>query len=339
MNLTLKVITLNSQSLAHFRDRETGEPITKRDSNGDVIDQKVECTGVAEGRGGAYIPLPSREILQFHEVRGGQRVAHIVTPNVRQIARNHFDCQELSGAELESSVYHLDQNQTNFLDVCVGDHWERRLFKSDIMNPLVDSVLSATHISPLTLGYFMDSGWYDVDISRASEPDIWGRAAGCDFVKKQCISETGQVSRKNSQFFCSSTVEGCAADMTGKASCSMVAYDKPLAEEFQYFANPHLGGEDIDLDFCPSFMGGSHDFCENGESTMFRMEESGKISRCVSGKHGQNSNAALCVPIACAIEQRSVSVRVDRLWKECQYEGQVIESWFDNGNYGMCAQL
>ncbi len=168
------VLGFNAQSLAHFRNETTGEPLTPRDGNGDVVDRWVQCagpvgsgsesededgnaivsettglgdednsgtaedleldsgedtitdSGLLHGEGErylrnrrpdsrsrnrrrAFIPLPSKDILQFrNDVRGGVRVAQVVTPTVKQVARNHFDCQTLDGAELESGLSTLD---------------------------------------------------------------------------------------------------------------------------------------------------------------------------------------------------------------------------------------
>jgi hypothetical protein len=331
------ILGFNSLSLAHFRDKLTGEPLTKRDeSNGDVKDVEVECTGVADRRGNATIPLPSSDILQFRNIRGGQRVAQVVTPNVRQVARNHFGCQRLEGAELETFWRPLPEDQTpsTLADRCISDHWERRLFKADIMNPIVDSVKSIRNISPLTLAYFMDSGWYDVNVDNAAEPDVWGRRAGCEFVEEQCILN-GQVTEKNSQFFCSSEAQnGCTDDMMGKGTCLIVSYDHDIATEFQYLMESNLGGHDVDLDFCPSFVGKELGLCAMDDAKSARLEETGERSRCLSGVRGKDKNAALCVPVACAIEQKTLHVRVDEIWKQCEYEGQVIQSWFDGGDYG-----
>ena len=41
------VLGFNAQSLAHFRDPDTGRPLTPRDGRGDVPDILVECTGPA----------------------------------------------------------------------------------------------------------------------------------------------------------------------------------------------------------------------------------------------------------------------------------------------------
>jgi len=330
------ILGFNSQSLAHFRDKETGEPLTPRDANGDVIDKRIECTGVGEARGFATVPLPSMDILRFHEVRGGQRVAHIVTPNVRQVARNHFDCQSLQGAELESyTIRTIDRNQTDFFDQCISDHWERRLFKADIMNPIVDSVLSSTHISPLTLAYFMDSGWYDINVTSAAEPDTWGRAVGCSFVNDQCIAQPNN--EPTSEFFCAqSHQEGCSDDMLGKAVCSMVIYNNDLPFEYRYFDNHAIGGGDPGLDFCPSFVGSSRDLCSTEDSRICRLEEFGTNSRCLTGKASRTPSVPLCVPIACVVDEKVPYVRVDKMWEKCEFEGQVIQSWYDDEEFVIC---
>lgn len=272
------ILGFNSQSMAHFRDRETGEPLTPRDMNDDVIDVAIECSGVSDASRMATIPLPSAKILQFHKVRG-VRAAHIVTPFVRQVVRNHFDCQDLIGAELESFSYRVEETSSeDFYDSCISDHWERRLFKYDIMNPIIDdgSVSSLPRISALTLAYFADSGWYKVDLSRIGEPDIWGRGAGCDFVNKQCINEDGSLSWTNSQYFCNSDSGEsiCTKDIRGKGHCSLSSYDY-LPFEFNYFGydNSFIAGNDALLDYCPIVESQKEGDCTVKPSNHFRMEE------------------------------------------------------------------
>lgn len=128
-------------------------------------------------------------------------------------------------------------------------------------------------ISPLTLAYFSDSGWYDVDYSKTSSSSgPWGRGAGCPFVNEKCIMGNGKVRAANSAFFCNDprallpaaelspdgqqgvgsmrgsaysikmprdAIEwtGCSDDGLRKASCNMVRYAKSLPEEFSYFSS------------------------------------------------------------------------------------------------------
>ena len=253
----------NSLSMSHFR-RPDGTPYTKRDKNGDVPDQEIECTGPGTPeRQFATVALPSEDILQFREVRGGVRVAEIVTPSVLQVVRNQFDCQLLTGAELESGEG-LPLSVVGD-EGCIGDHWERRLFSSDLMNPVVDDLEYSTRISTLTLAYFADSGWYQVDLSNADVASGWGRGAGCSFVNDTCITENGEVPPQNAPFFCnevpstgfsmSQNINGCTPDLSRKATCSIGQYELALPPAYQYFNSTYgadVGGSDSFMDFCVS---------------------------------------------------------------------------------------
>jgi hypothetical protein len=360
-------------SLAHFRNHETGKPITTRDENSNVKDVLVECTGVTKNRGYATIPLPSTDILKFKTVRNGVRVAQIVTPNVRQIVRNQFDCQMLEGAELESESYHPasesnsgDKHVDEFLGseehhmeahgICISDHWERRLFKSDMMNPIVDPITSLNLISPLTLAYFMDSGWYKVDVSQAAEADNWGRASGCTFVEDTCLNEDGLVTSSNSPFFCSpdssnEEISGCTDDLTRKASCAIYQFDNSLPVEYQYFKNTDtemigatLGGGDADLDYCPVYNAKTPltddpplPSCKQEERKDWKVKR-GEVfgmpnSRCVTAQV-DSERTGLCVPIACAVTERMLKVQVDGYWKDCETEGQLLQRWWNPNDFG-----
>lgn len=332
------ILGFNSLSMAHFRDQQTGEPLTPRDINGDVEDVIVECAGISSTYRSAAIPLPSNKILQFREVRD-IRAAYIVTPLVSQVARNHFDCQELIGAELETDIDPIVSNTNqDFVGSCISDHWERRIFKYDLMNPIVDegSVSGLPRISSLTLAYFADSGWYRVDLSKIKEPDIWGRGAGCDFVNEPCINKDGSLSWMNSQYFCNSgsNEEICTKDLKGKGRCQLVSYDH-LPFEYNYFGyeNGVIGGDDEFLDYCPVVQPSKEGLCSVEPSRHFRMEEFDTTSSCVSGQVNKKSTP-LCVPTACNFEDKTLHIRVDGIWTACEFDDQTVVSWFDEDNYG-----
>ncbi|KAA3676501.1 leishmanolysin-like peptidase [Paragonimus westermani] len=94
------------------------------------------------------------------------------TPMLLATAREHFNCSTLDGVDLE--------NQGNGLTAAM--HFEKRLVMNELMS---GSILRRAVVSKLTLAFFYDSGWYDVDMSQA-EPLTWGRNLGCDFVLKSC---------------------------------------------------------------------------------------------------------------------------------------------------------
>jgi Leishmanolysin len=327
----------NSLSMAHFR-RPDGTPYTPRDENGEIPDTEVECTGPGLDHQTASVALPSEEVLNFRTVRGGVRVAEIVTPSVVQVVRNQFDCQLLSGAELESG----EGLPLSVLgeEGCIGDHWERRIFSSDLMNPIVDDLDFSTRISTLTLAYFADSGWYQVDLSQADVAPGWGRGAGCSFVNDTCVSTTtGEVPPQNAPFFCNEIstptgfsltpqdIHGCTPDLSRKAKCSIGQYDLDLPAAYQYFNNTYgadVGGSDSLMDFCPVYAGFENGLCSSAESAnvirAVDIERFGqRNSRCLTGNAIPfQRTMALCLPIACVIEDRSFRIKVKNTWHICE---------------------
>jgi len=339
----------NALSLAHFR-RLDGSPITPR-VDGEIPVTEVECTGPHTGRSYANVTLPSPEILQFRSVRGGVRVAEIVTPNVAQVVRNHFDCQSLPGAELESGEF-LPLSSDPEGTSCIGDHLERRLFRNDLMNPVVDDLEFNPKLSTLDLAYFADSGWYQVDLSRAAHASGWGRAAGCDFVEEPCINEDGQVPPSFADSFCdrspemdtggyANTIDGCTPDLSKKAACSLDVYKGELPNEYQYFhftLGSNIGGSDPFMDYCPTYSGFSNGLCSDPDNErLIRVDPIERFgernSRCVAGEV-TTGKTALCLRIACVVEDRSFHVQVDGQWQRCSYKGEVLLS--DIGDKVIC---
>ena len=323
----------NSLSMAHFR-RGDGTPYTAR-VDGDVPDKEIECTGPQEERRRAKVALPSQEILRFREVRGGVRVAELVTPSIVQVVRNQFGCQSLTGAELESGEG-LPLRTTEEGFACIGDHWERRLFSGDLMNPVVDDMDYSPRISTLTLAYFADSGWYQIDLSGSRLASGWGRGAGCGFVNDACIGENGQVPPQNAPFFCNeiseslstaSEVDGCTPDLSRKATCSMAHHELDLPWEYRYFQNTYgsdVGGQDPLMDYCPVYLGYENGLCASAETKDYMLanaiERFGeRNSRCLLGNiDAYSRNTALCLPIACVIEDKTLRIKVDETWYVCE---------------------
>lgn len=178
-----------------FRDGATGEPLTPRP----FATSTVQCTNgdlPSQVRG-----FPSGKVLQMGLKGNGDPYFDIVTPRVAQIAKNHFDCQSLSGARLE-----------NFESTCIGSHWDERLFLTDILSPAL--AWRNNLLSPLTLALLEDTGWYQVNYENVTVPSF-GLGAGCDFVEKPCIQDD-RVPAYASDFFCDHPIrllEGDSFDM------------------------------------------------------------------------------------------------------------------------------
>lgn len=80
-------------------------------------------------------------------------------------------------------------------------------------------------ISPLTLAFFADSGWYDVDFALASPSSgPWGRGAGCPFVNEKCVMGNGGVVRAaNSGYFCDAPKALLSLSSTDETTSSTVS--------------------------------------------------------------------------------------------------------------------
>lgn len=86
--------------------------------------------------------------------------AHFLsTPKVLQVGRDYFDCPTLQGVEFE--------NQDTTCNI-LGSHWEQRVLQNEIMAPVL--TVGKTHISPMTLAAFEDSGWYSPDYGKLTTP-------------------------------------------------------------------------------------------------------------------------------------------------------------------------
>mmetsp|Transcript_20271 Transcript_20271/g.56357 ORF Transcript_20271/g.56357 Transcript_20271/m.56357 type:complete len:512 (-) Transcript_20271:81-1616(-) len=216
------------------------------------------------------------------------------------------------------------------------------------MNPIVDDIEYSTRISTLTLAYFADSGWYQVDLSNADVASGWGRGAGCQFVNDTCINESGDVPPQNAPFFCNEvsfdgipglsaaqSIHGCTPDLSRKARCSIGEYDLDLPKAYQYFNSTYgskVGGSDTFMDFCPVYDGYDNGLCSSPESaTVIRANEIERFglrnSRCLVGNvYPFYRNTALCLPIACVLEDRTLRVKVGEDWHICEHADKAIES-------------
>ncbi|KAE9419426.1 hypothetical protein Angca_007570, partial [Angiostrongylus cantonensis] len=144
----------------------------------------------------------------------------IVTPKVRQEARDHFRCPDLEGAEIES------QGGSG----TAGSHWEKRVFENEAMTGVSTQVYALTR---LTFALFEDSGWYKVNYDKA-EQMLWGKDLGCDFAKKSCLTWM-KANRENPYPFCNVMDDSrCSANRLSKVRCNLVESMEGVPDEYDY---------------------------------------------------------------------------------------------------------
>jgi hypothetical protein len=181
---------------AYFRDAETGQPLTPRTPSGAVEPQTVPCVDGSQ----QTIPFPSENTVRAFTsspgVSGRERLHYeLVTPRVATVVRNLFDCQSLNGARFEN-------NPTNQLN-CFGSHWDERYFGLELMSPI--SNREGEVLSPLTLAFFEDSGWYAASYANVGLAS-YGLGLGCGFVEGDCIVNN-QVPDYGEDIFCDALLD------------------------------------------------------------------------------------------------------------------------------------
>lgn len=239
------VLGHSSNSYRFFWDPETGEPRTPRPFEA----REVTCVNGTD----RTMRLPAENTMQFVSLSNGRRYASIVTPKVRAVARNQFDCQTIEGAQLE--------NQPTRTESCTGDHWDERLYYPEALSGVISPTTNI--LSSLTLALMEDSGWYKANYT-SSRMSPWGLGAGCEFVNEPCLVPnqdlTGtEVAEYSRGFFCNSPQEkGCSSELSHKLACTVIDYQYFVPqnlppEPYNYFLTEPSKGGPRQADYCPVY--------------------------------------------------------------------------------------
>lgn len=240
-----------SVSLFAFYRDENGEPLTERrpDTGNPPMDEELQIHKWSD----RVVKNITRKNWM---IRGGymERTFHmVVTPRVVKEVRDHFNCSELEGAELE------DQGG----DGTALTHWEKRIFENEAM--------TGTHtqnsvFSRITFALMEDTGWYRANYDHATPLD-WGKGLGCKFSMVSCKQwlNSQRFRRKNPAPFCE-RIKGnplrteCSPRRNAVVLCNLVRHDTILPRAYQHFdtlpnvapgEEAHYGGSVSLADYCP----------------------------------------------------------------------------------------
>ncbi|KAH3745689.1 peptidase M8 [Pelomyxa schiedti] len=161
------------------------------------------------------------------------QVQLLVTPNVIQFARKHYGCSDLNGMPLEDFG-----NQD---DGTMGAHWEANIAGDEYM---VGELNVDMRVSGLSFSLLQDTGYYTVLFEKLDDWE-YGKGQGCDFVEGLCTSwnTTYQCKHRN--------LQQCTPTRLGIGKCDVFEYQEELPLQYQHFSDPHEGGYDALMDFCP----------------------------------------------------------------------------------------
>lgn len=306
------MLGFTSGLLVYWHDPLTGLPRTE------TIQRKfVVCAdGIIRN---VFLP-DENTIIQATNARGAISF-EIVTPTVQAIVRNQFDCSTMEGARLE--------NQPTSSDECFGSHWDMRLFSADIMAAVTQN--DAQILTPLTLAFFEDSGWYRANYN-ISSISPFGHGSGCDFVTEDCIV-AGTVPSYSEGFFCAVELEyNCDITHTRIVACSVGKFNIPLPEEYQYFSDPTIGGTLAQRDYCPAYTvqiitSDRIDIdCTNSElESINRFGETyGSDSRCFNIVSASEEIRPYCFRSRCNTETNRVEIFLGDIVLSCENDGEIL---------------
>ena len=278
--------------------------------------------------------LPDKSVLQEKFSKKSVRFFEVTLPTVRQVVRNQFNCQTLTGAPLE--------NQPSGEADCFGSHFEERYFFTENLSAVQGGVPEI--LSSLTLGLLHDSGWYKPDYSVA-KVSVFGHGAGCEFVEEDCIVN-GEVPSYAEGSFCNTEykIEGnkfmgsyaCDPTHTGMGVCDLVDFSQlsmaytPPPPEFRYFPeSPSLGALTTRTDYCPTYTVNAVT-CKQVPGKLEQMklpildyfatagESDSDNSRCFN----TDQQRPVCLEAECDEVNHVLNVKVAGRELVCSYDGQ-----------------
>eukprot|EP00571_Detonula_confervacea_P016006 CAMPEP_0172307978 /NCGR_PEP_ID=MMETSP1058-20130122/8715_1 /TAXON_ID=83371 /ORGANISM="Detonula confervacea, Strain CCMP 353" /LENGTH=1040 /DNA_ID=CAMNT_0013020301 /DNA_START=40 /DNA_END=3162 /DNA_ORIENTATION=+ len=338
------VLGVTSDSLAFFRHPLTGHPLTRRPF-------ELSTVTCVNGERTAYVGMPGPQVMQEGRHEGtGSRYFEVVTPTVQRVVRNHFNCQSMKGARLE--------NQPTSSD-CFGSHFDELHYYTEIMGAVFSQ--SVNILSPVTLAYLEDSGWYRANYeSDYVQISMFGHGAGCDFIDGNCIDDKGRVPEAFEEQFCNTPIsvsssglintqdsgsQTCDPSHTQKTYCDlvntneMVAIGKegsnkflePAPPKFQYFeGQPNMRPYVFtNADYCPVPHLDPKSCLElnGGQFTTSEQTEAGEVygpeSRCI--ETDDSRSYSLCLETRCNDRLGKVQITAGGQRRTCDYDGQLHE--------------
>ena len=261
---------------------------------------------------------------QTTTVRGFTKVV-LKTPNVVAKAKEAFGCSTLTGIELED--YGISGTAyTKFYGSsgATASHWDKRIMFNDFM---IATNNQDPIYSTISLALLKDTGWYEVDYSKADIP-FFGRGAGCSFFENKCL--TNGVSNFPSLFCDLSMKDTCDTFNIRKGFCSITSYMSALPTAGQYFTSSTTGGDPY-ADFCPIRLSSLNGNCRaiNASDTLTYSdgyETIGPNSHCfestLSDKYSYSSGTRCYEVISCSTT--GATVKIGSTTFSCPFTGGSI---------------
>ena len=183
--------------------------------------------------------------IEYKTDKYGIERIYLNSPILLQVAKKYFNCDSLTGVELE--------NQGG--EGTAGSHWEARILLGEYMNGY--SYTEEQVISEFTLAVLEDSGYYKPNYYTGGLMR-YGKNKGCDFLENKCVDTTTHKIDENNENEFYDTIIGAnsieSSCSSGRQSRTYKIWytSNSIPSEFQYFENNEITGFEP-ADFCPVF--------------------------------------------------------------------------------------
>ena len=292
----------------------------------------------------------SGTIIIEKESRTNKEKYKIKTPKVLEFAKKYFNCNKITGVELENK----EDNKN-------PSHWEARILLGEYMNS--EPYTPEQVISEFTLALLEDSGWYKVNYYTGGLMRF-GKNQGCNFIDKDCLTYKSfiyQVNFKNE--FCDPSINWVPSCSSGRQSRSYCSTElNEIDPDFQRFGN-YRGRANTDYcfvnDYFPSEENLAHyvGSCKKGDGNYGSnilyndniKESNSKIPESFGEQYGNNSFCVLsavipraqtnkenqkyekyidvihsmCYPIFCS--EKSLTIQINNQYIVCPRQGGKVE--------------
>jgi hypothetical protein len=177
------------------------------------------------------------------------------------------------------------------------------------------------------MALFEDSGWYTVNYEY-TQTITWGYKMGCDLLEETCIKDEEPIN----QLFCvEEGKEMCDYQRLNKGYCNLKQLRDAIIDQYRYFNDARLGGDDEFMDFCPlvkQIPGGN---CRGNDDDQTDLNSDyGELAcencRCLKGTYSKNNPAHYhlgCHWIEC--EEDYTIVHIGEEIINCDAEGGKVE--------------
>jgi len=303
-----KLLGMSPSLYQYFRNVETGQPYGAKM-------QEVTCVD------GSKQTLSMPKILEaFYDADDDNNLVsqnphyEIVTPTVRQVVRNHFDCQTLHGARLD---------RRGKSSSCFGESFDARYHFDEDFSPAGGSADMAHSLSPLTMALLEDSGWYRANFALATTP-LFGRGAGCGFVKDDCMSA----------YIMPASVDDDVPEYSRGFFCreSSLGYHQPLGCDYTHNHKADCGAVTGIDGNCPMRKENIVSCVDQSNAPSLAGEMYSENSRCFE----TNINA-VCLESYCNSVDNKIDIVIGGKVHQCDYEGQLVD--VDMGYFVKCPRL